>query len=255
MTILQEIFFFLHKYGREKMLKKICFVIVLLFVFSNMGICYSEENLSAIEFSRYGQSYENESLSSRLMRLESDLMGMTQSGDIDSRIELISRMADNSDLSAVQPNNIFYPEKKKSAIRNFWDNVTSSTSSGSLTGFTPSMDSTGYYNSMNNNGFWDFFNSSPSFNPYYNPNTSCTYNSFYRNTPYFRNHLLNHPFERNISERKRHFHRRAPYQRYYGNNFGIRPNYNNPYYNYGRAVPTNINSNYATRSAIHILKD
>lgn len=239
------------------MLRKIVLSIAILLCVQVCVYSYSPEQLANMEMVKYGQSYENDSLSSRLMRLETDLFGMTQSGDIDSRLDMISQMIgssasvpaytpDNSYYS--QNNSYYYPQKKESAIKRFWNNLTDDFSSGAITGFTPPLTSTGYVNDLYGNGFMNFTNNSGRYCPLHN-----TYhnNGFFNNNPHNfwngRNRYHN-AFNRGHNFRHPLHLGRNPYY----TNFN---SYANPYGYYGNRIPTNTYNNVLSRSTVHILQD
>ncbi len=227
------------------MFKKLLLINVVMLSMALTGYCFSEEQLSKLEIIEYGQSYPDESIASRLSRLETDYFGMVQSGDIDSRMDMLKRMSNNSKRSAILlPEDNYYPGEKKSAIGRFWDNITDTFSDGTVTGFTPGLDinSYGYSNNFYRNGFNNFFNSIPNYCPYnnryYNKNF---FNRAYRNINRFGNSGFNY-YSPN----------------YIGNYY--RPNYYNrpysPYYNpYSGMIPQNMLTNLTTRSSVHIIKD
>ena len=238
------------------MLKKIFITNIIIICGALAGYCFSEDNISALEYSKYGQAFNNESLSERLSRLETDIFGMEQSGDLDTRLANLGRMSSTviQNPSAIFDNNLPYPGKKKSAIRNFLDNVSSTfTDTGTFTGFTPSMTYGGIYD----NQFSGLTGGS-----YYSSNY-CPYryngiNNFNRFNNGF-NYGLNNRIMRN------HFNNR--YNRFHGNLH--RPTYNNypgprfsPYnriYNSNRYTrpyrPQNIATNFTTGSTVRILRD
>lgn len=255
------------------MLKKI-FVLCFLFFMSQMFVySFSEDELSNIEYYKYGKSYNTDSISSRLNRLETDYFGMAQNGDLNSRLDMLSKMAGNSQNSAfLSPEDSFYPGKKKSAIRNFIDNVSSTfADTGTITGFTPSMSTGyGYSNNIYGNEFRNFMNNYNQYCPYHNRHNNYinrpfnfdrsvhhlgnnwnnpywnrhrnNYNAFYNNNPFINsgNNIHNN-----------HFHR------YPHHHYNVHNPYNNMMYPYPRNYvrPTNLNSNITTRSSVHIIRD
>ncbi len=226
------------------MLKKLFLINIAMFSIALAGYCFSEEQLSKMEIIEYGQSYPDESIASRLNRLETDYFGMVQSGDIDSRIDMLKRMSNNSKRSAILlPEDNYYPGEKRSAMGRFWDNVTDTFSGGTVTGFTPGLDmnSYGYSNSVYGNGFNNFFNNLP-YCPYHNRyHNNNFFNRAYRNI----NRFANSGFNYNYPNFNRHYYGRNHYNRPYS-----------PYYGpYRRMIPQNNLTNLATRSSVHIIKD
>ena len=154
-------------------------LISFLLVFSqNICFSFSENELSYLEISKYGQTYENDSFSQRLLRLENDILGMTQSGDIDNRIKLLYKVASNS---IAFPQERIHGENKKSAIKNLWDNISSGfiANDGYMTGYIPS---TNY-----SDDYMDFFDSQPQYCPYHN-----SYHSSARRIPRIGRHNFPH---------------------------------------------------------------
>ncbi len=230
------------------MIKKILFTI---FVYLNCilgGYCFSEVNISDIEYSKYGQTYENESLANRLNRLETDLFGMEQSGDLDSRLYKLEKLSMNKMQS---PSNAFYDTytsgKNKSSIRNFLDNVADTFSnSGTLTGFTPSMTYSSNPNDIYNYGLSGFTSNYSNYCPYNNYYNN-KYNGLNKYKKAFGNNLYNPP--------------KVPVGK-----VGVKPPYPSPVrasYNphnhfapYGRRPQNqNIASSFATGSSVHILEE
>ena len=78
------------------MIRKILFISILFFLSQFACFAFSDEELSYLEISKYGQTYENDSFSQRLLRLENDILGMAQSGEIDNRIKLLYKVTSNS---------------------------------------------------------------------------------------------------------------------------------------------------------------
>ncbi len=242
------------------MLKKLftlCFV-SLLFMLN--ALAYSEDNISALEYSKYGINYPYESLGERLNRLETDYFGMSQSGDIDSRIANLSKINANR-KNVITPNYYenYYNSKPKSGIRNFWNNITSGLSNnGYVTGYTPSMNystGSGYSGSMFQNS--PYGNNIQSFCPYDTGfhNRSPIHPSQYYNNKYSKpsyngfngiNRFVKNP-NTGINPRK------YPYRNYHNKpyNHGYYPN-KSPYTNRTTFyTPPDIQ----TKSSIHILKD
>lgn len=187
------------------MLKKLLVANILYLLTINCVFAYSEDVLNNLELSRYGQSFEYESLSERLNRLETDYFGMAQSGDLDDRISKLSQISTNN-----RNYNTSYPYEndrpKKSVMRNFWDNFTSVFDNGSVTGYTPPMS---FYQ---NNSSWenvfkqqymDYMRNTPNYCPYHNryhhnipnrlnPNYPYgAYNPEFSRYPYMGNYPIN----------------------------------------------------------------
>ena len=252
------------------MLKKSLLVIILFFQFFIISFAYSDNTIENLEYSKYGKIYSNEDFGTRLRRLEMDILGMSQSGDINSRIAKLQKVAGVGKYSAIMPpDDNFYPGEKKSVIRKFFDNVTSSFyDPESITGYTPSITNNGYYyDSSYNNGFFNRYNNYYPYNRRY-----LGYNNpFYNNNRYFRNNwpnrnkissILPSMNTNNIINMNNRFPNRLhkpykPYRPYrpYRPNMSYSPY--NPYnpYNRNSLLPTDMSTNIATRSSVHILQD
>ncbi len=222
------------------MLKKL--FVMLLFLLISVMQAAGASDIDDIELNKYGRTYADESLSERLSRLENDLFGMSQSGDIESRLSKLSQVIEPN----INPNNIVYPQvaydydvkPKKNVFKRFLDNVSDTfDNTGVITGYTPLMYGTGYdyIPNLYRNEFRNMF---------YNPPQYCPYhNTFHNRYPNFYNN--NFP---KINNRRYHNYRNP-----YFNNYN---RYNSLYYphygNYNRVYsPPNV----VTNSSVHILKD
>ncbi len=239
------------------MLKRISVLIFTFFVFCLSAECFQENNISRLEYSKYGQSFDNESLSSRLNRLETDFFGTEQSGDLDSRLNKLSMMDSNTFQNPSSTfSNEFYPGEKKGVFKNFMDNITSAFDSGSFTGYTPSLMSGAYSNSYYTNGLFGYNNPHQSYCPYHNTfhNNSVfdgLLNKKFRSGNYMNRPPINHNFRHN----RPYYNHSAfnPHRRY--NSFRPYNAYNNPYRNVRRVYPQNLNTNFMTGSSVHIIRD
>ena len=142
---------------------------LIVFVLGNAAaFCYSEDNLSRIEYLRYGMTFADESLSQRLNRLETDYFGMSQTGDINKRIENLAKINQTSKSTAASPK-VKHTFAKKVRIKTFLDNLLSYfCNNGYITGFTPSITSEGteyeeYRKNIYENGFHNYRYTSPNF--------------------------------------------------------------------------------------------
>ena len=247
MTIYNNLHLLLNNNRRKMMLLKIGITILLIFYMAADGICYTDDRLAEIEQREYGQVFEDDSLSARLMRLETDLLGMSQSGDIDSRIDILSKLSNS--YMGVNPVNYGKEEiktNKGSAIKNFWNNITSPTYGG-ITGFTPAIETYGGSSGIYRNEFANFLNNSGNYCPYHNYGSSngIFYNNNYNNG--YRTNLPRHRFKSN--------HYRAGHPMRTGHHYHRPPYYGgSPYSNINR-FPNEINTNTITRSAVKIIKD
>ncbi len=239
------------------MFKKLLLTVCLFFSFTNTGSCFSENNIADIEYAKYGQSFDNESLASRLGRLETDFFGAQQTGDLDSRLNKLTAMSSNIIPSPMNTfNDDYYPGQKKGVFKNFLDNVSSAFSDmGTMTGFTPSLYS-GSYNPYYNNGFTSFTNGYSNYCPYQN-------RYIYPNNFYNRLNRTRYPGLSNNFYRPPYYNnRRITYHNHYNNIH--RPGYNNsalsyysrPYNSITSPIyPQNVATSFTTGSAVHILRD
>lgn len=141
--------------------------LILLVICPCFALSYTEQQISNLEFNRYGQSFVDDSLADRLNRLEMDVLGMSQSGDIDSRI---GRLNDIFMHEMPTPQIDYYKPERKSAIKNILNNVSSLFDNGYMTGFIPSLE--------NSYGSHYYRNNSPQYCPYHN-----SYHSSYHHRP------------------------------------------------------------------------
>ncbi len=229
------------------MLRKIIITMVIFISLQAAVYSYSPEQLSNMEMVKYGQSFENDSLSSRLMRLETDLFGMTQSGDIDSRLDMISQMiGSSSSIPVYEPYNAYYPKEKKGIINRFLNNLSDDFSNGALTGFTPPITSTGYVNDFYGNGFMNYTN---------NTGRYCPFHNTYHNNGFF-NNRNDFWYGRNKYPRALSHRNNFRASRLWRNpNYANFNSYANPYGYYRSPIPTNTYANVLTRSGVHIIKD
>ena len=228
------------------MLKKSLILILVIIINVIPAISFYENELDALEQSKYGQTFQSDSLSDRLNRLENDLLGMSQTGDLDSRIVRLTQVVQPN----INPNNIVYPQSnynsyemqpKRNLWQRFWDNVSDTfDSTGVITGYTPGLYSSGYgyapniYRNELRNMFYNSQNYCPYHNTFHNNFPNRFYNRFNGSFPPINNRIL--------------YNQR--FNPYYQNAFNN--NYYNRYGNYNRIYsPPNI----VTRSAVHIMND
>lgn len=250
------------------MLRKFIILNAVILQFLILSSAYSQNNLDSIEMSKYGTIYSNDDLGTRLRRLETDLFGMAQSGDLDTRMNMIEQMAGNDNLtSSVIPFDTYYPAKKESAIKRFFNNISSPLPSQSyITGYTPPINNMGFSNNLYGNNYPNFMNNpNNTFCPFHNnlrPNIPNQYHNHYYNNYNKYNKYNNYNYNRYTGNRY------SPYRNNIsrilpginrGNNFYNRPYRYNPYYNPytspGIMQPTDMLTNVATRSTVHILQD
>lgn len=155
------------------MLKKIYLLLSFLLVFSCSCFASYEDKLLELETLRYGRTFQNESISQRLLRLEEDYFGLSQSGDITSRINMLSQIASNNYPNQLSyDRRVYQPQRKSSKLRNFLKDLASTfTDPGVMTGYIPpiqSYDDT-YYNNSFNNDYYNRFFTPPKYSPNYAP--------------------------------------------------------------------------------------
>lgn len=232
---------------------------------------YTEDNISALEYAKYGINYPNESLGERLNRLETDYFGMSQSGNINSRIENLTKIYSNAKNGVSMPyygnySNNYNTENqtipvKKRGLRNFFNNITSSfLDNGYVTGYTPSMNystNSGYTNNLYGNNAGGYMN---------NPSLFCPYPQMHNRNPikdygYLRNrfnHTNNFNGVNRLVPYSNHNRNHNPRMRNrnYPNQYGYNPYYYNPYNRpYTNRTSFYTPPNIETKSSIHILKD
>lgn len=159
-------------------MKKILFSLVLFFCSISFVFAYSEDEVSFLEMKKYGQTYNNQSLADRLFRLETDILGMRQSGDLDSRINTLNNIFSNPAPNAIVPPSVdIYSSRRKGLLGRFLDDF----SSGYVTGFIPPIN-TGYYSDDYHNNYC----------PYGNNQVHSTYH--YRGYHPHHRHLHSRPY-------------------------------------------------------------
>ncbi len=197
------------------MIRKI-FILTAVFLLSNLqGFCFSDNEISYLEISQYGKSFEQDSFSERLARLENDVLGMTQSGEIEKRIKNLYKVVGNS-IVLPDPRNSEVNNKK--SFKDFWNNMTSGllNSNGYMTGYIPPITTNLGGNSS------DFFDIEPICCPHLK-----SYHHKHRHSP----RIGRHNFHNNYT-----------------------PNYYNPY-GTNQYRPTYGMRNVSTASTVRILND
>lgn len=121
----------------------------------------SQNALSKIESQIFNQNFAQNSAKRRIERLEEQLFGAVQSGDMKSRYEAILLAA-----KASRQNNNYYPNTRNNSIKGLAANIGSALLGGSMTGFTPQIN--------------PFYNNYSSYNGYVNPNRFNYSNPFMR---------------------------------------------------------------------------
>ena len=230
------------------MARKLYFVFVLLFVCVVQVCAYSDDDLSVLEKQNYGMSFEDESLSDRLNRLEENFFGMAQSGDLETRFDNLFKISTGKKESAiVTPDYDYYSvsKQKKSGIKNFFDNFTSPFSQGVVTGFTPPI---GYSNSFPSygNDFMNFLEN--------NNNQYCPYHNSYHNRNNYRNNKFLRKYNNNLSSSRKYRNYNNHYPSKYGYNHPHRYSSYNPYLSQNYR-PTLGNRTFSTGSTVRIIND
>lgn len=139
----------------------------------------SKNTLTKIEMKIFGRNFNEESKQNRIERLEQQILGAVQSGDILTRYETLKTLAGNYNSNQYSPN---YYSNPLISTQGGWKGVLSSLggmllgNNGTITGFTPGLDpyytnspylnysslgspGYGYYNGYRSNrGYYDRFN-------------------------------------------------------------------------------------------------
>lgn len=248
------------------MFKKFLLINIIIFATTLTGYAFSESDIDFLEQQNYGTVYSAESFAERLQRLENDMLGMSQGGDLDSRVEKLIKLNQNNVNAhnlAYLPQDMNMPDKKENAIRKFFNGISETFfDDGTLTGFTPSY---GIYDPIygqtygNTNSYPStvtfgnspgLFGNFPSYCQYYGTNIPSYSRPYYGNNSWFNNinrkyYNKNYPGYHNT----RTGHRHLPPHIYANNSY-------NPYYgSYSRYNPVYSPADIITRSAVHILKD
>lgn len=172
------------------MCKKILILFFICFQFLNLSYAsYVEDSLKNIELKHYGRTYVEESIGSRLIRLETDFFGMAQSGSVEQRLYSLEKMAAvnkfvpqfHEDLFG---NRSYYSnEENPSKIKQFFNTITSPfTSYGTVTGYTPPLNGVSHNYSYSNrycphyNNYHPNHHHSHKMNNLHHPNS---YNNYY----------------------------------------------------------------------------
>ncbi|MBQ4124293.1 hypothetical protein IJD44_11325 [bacterium] len=205
------------------MIKKIFILFVIICQLSFQTMAFSEKDIADLELQKYGKIYKEDDLGSRLRRLETDVFGMSQSGNIDVRMNnLFNMISPTHNYQGLYPTETFLKPEKKGFIRKFFDNVTSSFSYPYVTGYSPSLfEMNGYPNNIYKDNHINLSGNNGNY---------CSFSNPYPHRYFNGAHRFHHP---------------------YGNT----PYYNNGYSPYIYTPPTDITRNVATRSTVHILRD
>lgn len=138
------------------MCKKFIIFTVIVFQFFIISYAdYVDEALNNIELKQYGRTFVEDSIGSRLIRLETDYFGMAQSGSVENRIYSLEKMAAvNKSIPQFQEDlfgdRVYYSKNEKpNKVQQFFNNITAPFSSyGTVTGYTPPIQTSVYGNSF-----------------------------------------------------------------------------------------------------------
>lgn len=230
------------------MVKKILLSIFFLVIVVSKVFAYSNMSLEDIEMFQYGQIYENENFLSRLDRLEKDMLGMEQSGSIESRLNNLTKISANRVQNpAILFDNYQHPQERTSAIKRFFNNVSASFSDDeTITGFTPDLGSMGTSSSTYSNNY--------NYCPYHRNYNSSYYNPFRKN--FYNRNKIGKYFSR-YNNRMSHYNHHPRHYNHMGfngpfNSFHAPYGINQPYQ--GNMIPPmDVNSSFSTRSSIRML--
>jgi len=147
----------------------------------------SRNTLSKIESKVFSQSFPQNSTERRVERLEQQVFGAVQSGDINQRYKnlMVASKAVNPDAVI----NSYYPTPASGPrLRNVLGNFGNTMMGGNMTGFTPPIDSGSTY-STNNSPPYNTnagYNTNPAYNtsPGYNTNTGYNNTNMGYNSPF-----------------------------------------------------------------------
>ena len=117
-----------------------------------------KKTLASLEKKFFGKNYTNDTIQTRTLRLEQEILGAAQnnSNNLSKRIEML-KTASNNSYSPVQNYGFYNNQGLKNKIKNAFNNTR-----GTMTGFSPSCDP--YFN-----------NFAPNFNKYWGQNSSQNY--------------------------------------------------------------------------------
>lgn len=138
------------------------------------GLMYNipTQNLSNIEFRLFNRIYPNDSIENRIIRIEKEMLGAMQNGDLRERYETIADAAKHYNAFPYVNNNGIaqgyqqpYVQTSTTGGKGFLHNLLSTVAGGALTGYTPPLYNSPYgycsspymdsqYNNQYGNGFW-----------------------------------------------------------------------------------------------------
>ena len=137
----------------------------------------SINDLSKLEAKVFNQTYVKNSLEQRLERLEQELLGAVQSGDVEARYNLLKSASRNYNPVNDYPTDV---STRGGGWKALTRGIGSAMLGGTMTGFTPPIGS-GMYNGMNSgfNGYNNYNTTSNMFNNPYNTSAMSAYPSGY----------------------------------------------------------------------------
>lgn len=112
----------------------------------------SKNVLTKLENKVFNQNFQQNSPERRIERLEQQIFGATQSGDMDSRYDALQTAARNYNSSQPTDDSNFYNSAPRGGLRGLAGILGDSFMGGSMTGFTPMISpySNGYGNGLGN---------------------------------------------------------------------------------------------------------
>lgn len=125
----------------------------------------SSNDLSSLENQVFSQTFPQYSTQRRIERLEQQMLGAVQGGDMTSRYEMLRRAGRN-----YRPynNDTLGDYTKKSILRSVANNIGSSLLGGTMTGYSPQIDPySAYGNNMYGNNYNNYNNLYNSYQPGY----------------------------------------------------------------------------------------
>lgn len=136
----------------------------------------SKNTLSKIESQVFSQNFPQNSAERRVERLEQQVFGAVQSGDLESRYEAV-KMAAKSYSRNKRNNDQYFPnDMPQSGWKGLANNLGGAFFGGSMTGFTPPINPYNNYNNGYNNYSSSYSNPDP-----YNSNFPSSYTNSYAN--------------------------------------------------------------------------
>lgn len=165
--------------------------IILNFNQINQYSNISKTGLSRIEAKVFGRNYAQSDPQSRIERLEQELLGAIQEGDLAKRYETVKTAANSYNNNMAQD---YYQNPLGTAPRGLKGLLGTLGSAfmggGMMTGYTPSLDpfstmgygnNTGYGNSYGNNNYANLGGSSPGYGMYNGNRSNFGYSDQYKN--------------------------------------------------------------------------